>query len=251
MRERVDVPRAARHRNASRGQRQPKRLDKKQRGIVDGRRANNHDSGGRDGTSQCERRGAGLPDEQQVNRRAGLACHDLVVKLEAVTGRAELDARGTAGRRRGGDACDRRVLVEVQRAHRRGVARRQVVPRPARAQSFVLERVVITNNPAVDALDSRAVQRLGPLEKQGRVPAVRRSNRRVARSDDDQIADQGAVGDPAGYFEACLVAVVPPEHVRGGRNRQELHVRCRDEQAVGVAGVDQSRRAGRRSPRAQ
>ena len=150
-------------------------------GIVDGRRSNHGDAGRRDGAAQRERRGAGCPDEEQIDRRAGLARHDLVAKLEPVTGRAELDACGAGGRRRGRHACDGRVLVEVQRAHRRGVARRQVVPRPTRAQSFVVERIVVTDDAAVDALDAGAPQRLGPLEKQqarDRRPVIRSTDRR-------------------------------------------------------------------------
>ena len=111
----------------------------------------------------------------------------------------------------GRQAHDGDVLVVAERAGRRGVAVGQIVPRPARAEPFVVERVVVADEPAVDAMDARRVERVGPLEEQPAAPASCDPIDGSPPPIDDEIAAEHAVRDRAGGLEPRFVAEVPAE----------------------------------------
>ena len=61
--------------------------------------------------------------------------------------------------------------------------------------------------------------------------------RRVTAADNDEVAVEGAVGDRAVRFQACLEGEVPAEPFRGGRHREQLHVRRRHHELLAVARI--------------
>ena len=90
------------------------------------------------------------------------------------------------GLRAGADRQRRDVLVELERARRRGIAGLEVVPRPALSQPAAVERAGIADDVAVDAGDAGRLERGGPFVEQRRGAVVAavdgRDRRRRARS---------------------------------------------------------------------
>ena len=91
-----------------------------------------------------------------------------------------------------------------------------VVPRPARPEAVVVERVVVADDTAVDPDDARRLQLRGPVGEQQRGLAVPVVDARIAGADDDEVAVKTAVVDRPRGEKPRRVGVVP---ARASRRR--------------------------------
>ena len=101
----------------------------------------------------ARRSGRGRADARCIVRRPDPA-------VSATVAGAPASSPGVTAQRR-------QVLVELQRADRRGVAELQVVPRPPRADAFVVEVLVVPDDRTVNLLDASGPQRRRPLVEDG------------------------------------------------------------------------------------
>ncbi len=178
-----------------------------------------------------------LPFEVDVRDGSGLAGPDVVDQPQA-SARRQLE-RGIVARSGGRSDRQRRdVLVEFQRARRRGVAVLEVVPRPALSQSPTVERAGVSNDVPLDAADAGRFERRRPFVEEDSGAILSRVDRRVAAAADDEVALQRAALDRRGGLESCLEPVVPPQDFRRGRERHDLHVRRRHQERAGIQGVE-------------
>ena len=105
------------------------------------------------------------------------------------------------------------------------------------ADAFVVERVVVADDAAVDRGDARGLELHRPAGEEPRRDAVPVVEARIAGADDDQIAVEDAGARRAGREDFRLVAEVPAEFVRRRRQRHDLERRGRHHQLAGVDGV--------------
>ena len=136
----------------------------------------------------------------------------------------------------------RQVLVELQRAHRCGVAELQIVPRPSGPDALIVEELVVADDAAVDLVDARGPERRGPFVEHGRRPSLARVDRRIAAAAHEEIAFEHAAFDRRGRFERGGEPVIPAEDVRRRRERDDLHVGRRHHQPAGVEVEERARR---------
>ena len=152
--------------------------------------------------------------------------------------RRHFDRRVVAGLRAGADRQRRDVLVEFERAGRRGVAVLQVVPRPALAQPPPSNAVASpTTLPSMRlmpaALSAAAHSSKTAAARLSRLLIVGSPVPRTIRS-----PFEDAVVDVGGGLERRLEPIVPAERFRRGRQRHDLHVRRRHHQLAGVERVE-------------
>ncbi len=150
---------------------------------------------------------------------------------------------GVAGSRTRRDTRTRDlVLVVAQRARRRRVPGRQVVPRPARAEpssSNALSSPMM--RPSMRWMPALRSASANSANTRRRLTGARRLDRRIAAADDDEIAVKHAALDRAGGVESRRVSVVPAEPLGRGRQREQLHVRRRHDELRRVAPVERER----------
>src|SRR5262245_20888437 len=118
--------------------------------------------------------------------------------------RRHLNVRRLAGTRRQ-DHDLSSVLIELQRADAGGETGRQVVPGPTRSQAFVVEGTVVADNPAVDPLDTKPLQRRSPFGEACGCRPVPIVESRIAGADDDHVSLEDAVFDWSEGPDACAI----------------------------------------------
>ena len=161
----------------------------------------------------------------------------LVVEAQAAAGRKRDDrrlSRRTA--REHGHRGD--IFVVLEGPHRRRIVRLEVIPCPSRAKAFVVEQVVVADDAAVDATDSRCLQRGRPVGEHRGAAAIAGVDGGIAAAAHVQVAAQRVPFDGRGRFDRRREARVPADDARGCRQRHDLHVRRRHHQLVGIALVE-------------
>ena len=233
----VAVERRAVDLDPVRGQRVPQHGDKEPRRIVHRERAPNGRAAGRHHTPQLDPVATGQAPrlDRRRSRADGL---QMVVNDEPAAVRIDADDGVVAGCGAGRDRRADGVFVELQRADAGRVAFAQVVPGPSGSEPLVVERAVVADDPPLDAAKAERLQLLGPTVEDARGRAVAAADARVAGADDDQIAAERAALDRAGGEQPRLVAVIPPEAIGGGGQRDDFHVRRRHQQLAGVLAVE-------------
>ncbi len=234
----VDVPCAVAYADSVRGQREAQALDEEHRRVLDGRHAGDVLAACRYAAAHAQRAAAGQPLERDLGRTAGLDRRHHVVDDQAVSGRRDEDRRGGGDRRTWRDAHGHEILVVTERARGRRIRGRQVVPRPSRAQRLVVERVVVADETAVDARDTRVLQHLRPFVEQRRRAEILRVDGGIARADHDEIAAQDAIDDGARGLEPRVETMGPAKLLAGHSGRDDLQRRGRHHARVGVAAVE-------------
>ena len=128
---------------------------------------------------------------------------DAVVDGEAAAGRRRADDGARPGLLAGPDQQLDLVLVVLQRADRRAVAERDVVPRPARGPAGLGKGVVVADQLAGDQADAARRELLRPLVEHRPSLGVPRVDRRVAVRRHHQVAVDGAIGRHRPRWHRC------------------------------------------------
>jgi hypothetical protein len=90
----------------------------------------------------------------------------------------------------------------------------QVIPRPARANPLVVERLVVADDTPVDRGDARGLERPRPFEQYGIRASRARIDRGIAVAADDQISVQHAIANRSAGLQRRGEPVIPSESVR-------------------------------------
>jgi hypothetical protein len=125
----------------------------------------------------------------------------------------------------------------LERAERRRVAEREIVPRPPGAERLVGEDVVVADQPAFDAGHAERGKTAGPLVEHAR-RVVALADGGVAVAGDDEVAAQHAGLERSGGLEPRGESRIPAEPLGGDCQRDRLHGRRRHHQQPWVALED-------------
>ena len=110
----------------------------------------------------------------------------------------------------------------------------QVLPRPPLAEALLVERIVIADQPASDTADAEGCQLVGPAVQHRDRLHLSSIQARIAAAANNQVTPHCAVHDGPRCGKRGPEGVVPPQALRGGGERRNLHVRRRHHQPVGV-----------------
>ena len=153
--------------------------------------------------------------------------------------RDRADRRGRVRRGAAGDLDLDAIVVERERADRRGVPPEPLRLRPAGRAIDAVEQPVVHDQVAGDLPDARRLDGLGELARDGHRAGMDAAGKtRVAAADDDQVALEHAVLDRAVGDQRRAELVIRAQFQERGGGGEDLRVRGQLEQLVAVEGED-------------